>query len=45
MLIKYLGHSCFYLKSHNGISVLADPYKLGACGGAIWPITDVAISV
>ena len=44
MLIKYLGHSCFYLKSHNGISVLTDPYKPGAYGGAIayQPITDVA---
>ncbi|MEW6237757.1 MAG: MBL fold metallo-hydrolase [Candidatus Omnitrophota bacterium] len=44
MLIKYLGHSCFYLKSDKGISVLTDPYKPGAYGGAIafGPISEEA---
>jgi len=44
MLIKYLGHSCFYLKSDKGISILTDPYKSGAYGGALAfaPITEEA---
>lgn len=44
MLIKYIGHSCFFLKGDQGISVIIDPYKPGAYGGAIAydPITDEA---
>lgn len=45
MLIKYLGHSCFLLRSDSdSISILTDPYKSGAYGGAIAyaPITEEA---
>jgi L-ascorbate metabolism protein UlaG (beta-lactamase superfamily) len=44
MIIKFLGHSCFYIKSDSGASILTDPYKPGAYGGALTfgPITDAA---
>jgi L-ascorbate metabolism protein UlaG (beta-lactamase superfamily) len=44
MIVKYIGHSCFLIKSNNGISVLTDPYKSGAYGGALTygPIADSA---
>lgn len=35
MILKYLGHSCFLIKSNDGTSVLTDPYKPGAYGGAL----------
>ncbi len=42
MLIKYLGHSCFFLRNEEGTSLLIDPYKSGGFGGAISyaPITE-----
>lgn len=44
MIIKFLGHACFFLKSDNGPSIITDPYKPGAYGGALTygPITDMA---
>ena len=44
MIIKYLGHSCFYIKSDKGTSLLTDPYKLSAYGGSLTygMITDSA---
>lgn len=44
MRIKYLGHSCFLFTSESNISVLIDPYKLGAYGGALnySPISETA---
>ncbi len=44
MNIKYLGHSCFLIQSSQGISILTDPYKSGAYGGALTyaPIIDAA---
>ncbi len=44
MQIKYLGHSTFFIKSDENVSVLTDPYKPGAYGGALTygPITDLA---
>ncbi len=44
MIIKYVGHSCFLIKSNSGTSVLTDPYKSGAYGGALTyaPIADCA---
>jgi len=43
MIIKFLGHSCFLIKSDNGLSIMTDPYKSGAYGGALTysQITDV----
>ncbi len=35
MILKYLGHSCFFIKADDGTSVLTDPYKSGAYGGAL----------
>ncbi|MGC9326948.1 MAG: MBL fold metallo-hydrolase [Candidatus Hinthialibacter sp.] len=35
MIIKFLGHSCFFIQSDNGTSILTDPYKSGAYGGAL----------
>lgn len=42
MIVKYIGHSCFLVKSDDNISVMIDPYKPGAYGGALTyaPITD-----
>lgn len=44
MIVKYIGHSCFLIKSSTGVSVLTDPYKSGAYGGALayTPIADSA---
>ncbi len=44
MKIKYIGHSCFLLTSSNEVSIIIDPYKPGAYGGAICyePILDRA---
>lgn len=44
MIVKYIGHSCFLFKSNEGLSVLTDPYKSGAYGGALTygPILDTA---
>lgn len=35
MIIKFLGHSCFWIRSESGTSILTDPYKTGAYGGAL----------
>ncbi|HOJ58956.1 MAG TPA: MBL fold metallo-hydrolase [bacterium] len=44
MIIKYLGHSTFLFKAEDGTTVLTDPYKPGAYGGALTyaPIADSA---
>ncbi|MBI1389328.1 MAG: MBL fold metallo-hydrolase [bacterium] len=44
MKIKYIGHSCFLLTSSTGLTIMIDPYKSGAYGGAIRydPIVDRA---
>lgn len=44
MIIKYLGHSSFLFKADDGTTVLTDPYKPGAYGGALTyaAITDSA---
>lgn len=44
MKIKYIGHSCFLITSSNEVSLIIDPYKPGAYGGAICygPILDRA---
>jgi len=44
MKIKFLGHSCFLLTDDSGTSLLTDPYKSGAYGGALTysPVTDSA---
>ncbi|MDP8245906.1 MAG: MBL fold metallo-hydrolase [Candidatus Hinthialibacter antarcticus] len=44
MKIKYIGHSCFLLTSSDEVSIIIDPYKPGAYGGAICysPIVDRA---
>ena len=44
MIIKYIGHSSFLIKSDKGPSVLTDPYKPGAYGGSLTYglITDYA---
>ncbi|MBN2328218.1 MAG: MBL fold metallo-hydrolase [Candidatus Omnitrophica bacterium] len=44
MIIKFLGHSCFFIQSDDGTSILTDPYKSGAYGGALTyePIAESA---
>ena len=35
MKIKFVGHASFLITASNGITVLTDPYRAGAFGGAI----------
>lgn len=44
MKLKFIGHSCFLVTSSDGATVIIDPYKSGAYGGAICydPIIDQA---
>lgn len=35
MILTYIAHSCFHIKTKDNISIVIDPYKPGAFGGAI----------